>query len=412
MEDRALYETILGLTAPWYVSRVEVRPKEEEVWVWVEPSADTEFLCPECGAASTGYDRSEERRWRHLDTCQFQTILVSRVPRVRCETHGVRQVKVPWAEQRGRFTLLFEAWAIRLLEETTVLGTAELLGISWHEASGIFRRAVSRGLLRRKDEPLRVVGIDETSFQKRHDYVTVVADLERDRVLWVGEARRQATLEEYWRSRPESELKELDAIVMDMWDPYIAATRESVPEGMSKIVFDRFHVMQHLNRAVDDVRRAEQRELRKRGEDTRLQRLAGTRYLWLRGAKKRSDSDRELIASMRRAGYKVGRAWGIKEAAAELWTAATKSAALQLFSEWYAWVIRSRLAPMKKAAKTLKYYLAGILAYAEKPYTNAMTEGLNSKIQEIKYRARGYRNRENFRLAILFHCGKLNMSPL
>lgn len=267
MDDRALYETILGLKFPWYVSKVEVRAGEEEVWVWVDPSADAEFLCPECGARSAGYDRSDERRWRHLDTCQFQTILVSRVPRVRCEAHGVRQVKVPWAEERGRFTLLFEAWAIRLLEETTVLGTAHLLGISWNEASGIFRRAVSRGLLRREDEPLRVLGIDETSFQKRHDYVTVVADLERDRVLWVGEARRQASMEKYWRSRPESELKELDAIVMDMWDPYIAAT-------------------------------------------------------------------------------------------------------------------------------------------------NAMTEGLNSKIQELKYRARGYRNRENFRLAILFHCGKLNMNPL
>lgn len=136
-------------------------------------------------------------------------------------------------------------------------------------------------------------------------------------MLWVREARRQATLEEYWHSRPESELRALDAIVLDMWDPYIAATRESVPEGMSKIVFDRFHVMQHLNRAADDVRRAEQRELRKRGEDTRLKRLAGTRYLWLRGVKKRSESDTSL-SSQCVVPAKVARAWGIKEAAAEL----------------------------------------------------------------------------------------------
>lgn len=412
MDDRALYEAILGLQAPWSVARVELRTADEEVWVWVEPPGDSEFLCPECGALCPGYDRSEERRWRHLDTCQFKTIVVSRIPRISCKTHGVRQVKVPWAGDRSRFTLLFEAFAIRVLEETTVLGTAELLGISWHEASGIFRRAVGRGLLRRKDEPLRVLGIDETSFQKRHDYVTVVADLERDRVLWVGDARRQTTLEAYWRSRPKSELKEIDAIVMDMWDPYIAATRESVPEGMSKIVFDRFHVMQHLNRAVDDVRRAEQRELRSKGDAIGLRRLTGTRYVWLRGSNNTSESDHELIASMRRAGYKVGRAWGIKEAARELWSAPTKSDALKLFVEWYSWVSRSRLAPMMKAAKTLKYYLSGILKYAETPYTNAMTEGLNSKIQEIKYRARGYRNRENFRLAILFHCGKLNMNPL
>jgi transposase len=412
MDDRSLYEAILGLKAPWFVARVEVKAKQEEVWVWVEPSQEAELTCPECGVASPGYDRADERRWRHLDTCQFRTILVSNVPRVRCATHGVRQVKVPWADDRGRFTSLFEAWAIRLLEETTVQGTADLLGISWDEASGIMRRAVNRGLLRRQDDPLKVLGIDETSFQKRHEYVTVVADLERDRVLWVGEARRQSTLETYWRTLPESERRDLSAIVMDMWDPYIAATRGSVPDGLGKIVFDRFHVMQHVNRAVDDVRRAEQRELRVLGDFTRLENLRGTRYLWLRGARTRSDDDQEKIEVMRRAGFKVGRAWAIKEAVADLWSAQTRDEGMKIFTKWYGWVARSRLPAMKKAAKTLKHYLSGILAYIEQPYTNAMTEGLNSKIQEIKYRARGYRNRENFRLAILFHCGKLYMSPL
>jgi len=412
VDDRALYETLLGLKAPWSVARVEVRPKEEEVWVYVEPAADVEFACPECNKPSPGYDRSDERRWRHLDTCQFRTILVSRVPRVRCGIHGVRQVKVPWAEERGRFTSLFEAWAIRLLEETTLLGTAQLLGISWGEASGIFHRAVARGLMRRKDEPVDVLGVDETSFQKRHEYVTVVADLKGDRVLWVGEARRQETLEAYWKTIPEDERRQISAIVMDMWDPYIAATRELVPEWMSKIVFDRFHVVQHLNWAVDNVRRAEQRELRIGGRLSRLKSLAGTRYLWLRGGRNRSASDRDRIEVMRRAGYKVGRAWAIKEAASDLWTSRTRADAESLFRSWYGWVTHSRLPAMIKAAKTLKHYLWGILTYIEHPYTNAMTEGLNSKIQEIKYRARGYRNRENFRLAILFHCGELDMSPL
>lgn len=412
MDERGLYETLLGLRRPWLVERVEVRPEEEEVWVFVEPHAEAELHCPECSKVSPGYDRSEERRWRHLDTCQFRTIVVSRVPRIKCDAHGVRQVKVPWAEDRGRFTSLFEAWAIRLLEETTLLGAAQLLGISWEEASGIFHRAVTRGLARRKDEPLHVVGVDETSFQKRHEYVTVVADLERDRVVWVGEARRQETLSAYWKTVPPEWLNELSAIVMDMWDPYIAATRELVPDGMNKIVFDRFHVVQHLNRAVDDVRRAEQRELRISGRLSRLKGLAGTRYLWLRGNRTRSAADRERTESMRRSGYKVGRAWAIKEAAADLWAAKTRDGGESLFKSWYSWVARSRLPAMSKAAKTLKHYLGGILAYIDHPYTNAMTEGLNSKIQEIKYRARGYRNRENFRLAILFHCGKLNMSPL
>lgn len=411
MDDRTLYETVLGLRAPWEVLEVEVDTEAEEVRVYVDAVSSATWRCPECGEAAPGYDRSPERRWRHLDTCQFRTILVSRLPRVNCAEHGVRQVRVPWAEDRSRFTALFEAWAIRLLKEGTVAGTAALLGLSWDEAEGIFRRAVRRGLARRCVEPVRVVGIDETSFQKRHEYVTVVADLERERVLWVGDHRRKETLEAYWESRPWSEREGLKAIVMDMWDPFIAATRDTVPNGLSKVVLDRFHVMQQLHRAMDDVRRQEQTELRRAGETERLETLKGSRYTWLKGEGRRSARDEALIRTAQEAGFKVGRAWALKEAARELWNCATPAAARAFFRKWYRWTLDSQLPPLIKAARTLRRYLYGILRYIEQPYTNAMTEGLNSKIQMIKYRAHGYRNRNNFRLAILFHCGGLDMNP-
>lgn len=205
MDDRQLYETILGLGAPWYVARVELWPAEEEVWVTLELEEGVTLHCPECGVAAPGYDRSAERRWRHLDTCQYRTVLSARVPRVRCAEHGVRQIRVAWAEERSRFTALFEALAIRLLKETTLSGLADLMGLSWDEAEGILKRAVERGLERRDREPLRFVGVDETSFLKRHEYVTVVADLERGAVAWVGDHRRKATLEEYWEGLSEKE---------------------------------------------------------------------------------------------------------------------------------------------------------------------------------------------------------------
>ncbi|MGH7549999.1 MAG: ISL3 family transposase, partial [Gemmatimonadota bacterium] len=284
MDDRRLYQTILGLTEPWYVSEVEVRAEAEEVVVRLALPADAPLSCPACGRVAPRYDRSDERRWRHLDTCQYQTLLVARVPRVRCEEHGVRQIAVAWAEDRSRFTALFEALAIRLLQETTVSGLAALMGLSWDEAAAIQRRAVARGLSRRAAEPLRFVGVDETSFAKRHEYVTVVADLERSRVVWVGDHRRRHTLGEYWSTVPEAERARVEEVVMDMWDPYIAATRVALPAGAEKIVFDRFHVVQHLNQAVDQVRRAEQRELHQRGD----RRLKKTRYLWLKGRQRRT----------------------------------------------------------------------------------------------------------------------------
>jgi transposase len=407
MDDRTLYRTILGLAEPWYVAEVEVRPATEEIWVRVELRDGATLVCPDCGQGAPGYDRSVERRWRHLDTCQFRTVLAARVPRVQCAQHGVRQIHVPWAEDRSRFTLLFEALAIRVLRETTVSGLAGLLRLSWEEAAGIFQRAVARGLARRVRERVTVLGVDETSFQKRYDYVTVVADLPRRRVLWVGDHRRQETLAAFWTSLVPAERAGLEAVVMDMWEPYLAATRAALAGEPAAIVFDRYHVAQHLTHAVDLVRRAEQSQLRRAGDD----RLDRTRYLWLKGTERRTGADRWRIGQLRRAGLKVGRAWALKEAAAKLWTYHSATWARKYFTRWYGWALRSRLEPIKRVARMMRRYLDGILAYLEHRYTNALSEALNAKIQEIKYRARGYRNRENFRLAILFHCGQLDLNP-
>lgn len=407
MDDRKLYETILGLSHPWRVSSVEVATGVQEVRVHLEFSEEATLCCPECGKPSPGYDRSPERAWRHLDTCQYRTVLTARIPRVECEAHGVRQVRVAWAEDRSRFTALFEAMALRLLRETTLSGLAELMNISWEAAEGILDRAVERGLARRTEEALRVVGVDETSFQKRHEYVTVVADLERERVVWVGDERRRDTLKAFWDTMPPEARAEVEEVVLDMWEPYIMATLHALPDGASKIVIDRYHVAQLLNKAVDEVRRAEQAALLETGDD----RLKGTRYIWIKGPARRRLSEELRIKRLARSGLKVGRAWAIKEACRDLWTYASVGWAVRYFRSWYGWAIRSRLRPIQRVARTMKRYLPWILAYLRNHRTNALSEALNSKIQEIKYRARGYRSRANFRRAILFHCGALDMNP-
>jgi transposase len=198
---------------------------------------------------------------------------------------------------------------------------------------------------------------------------------------------------------------------MDMWDPYIAAVRDHVPHGLSKIVFDRYHVVAHLTAAVSDVRRAEQRELQQAGEVARAAELKGRRFTLVRGRAIRTAADEAEIRALQRAGFKVGRAWAIREAASAIWQCSTAAEALAVFNRWYGWAIRSRLAPIKRAARMMKKYLYGILKYTNHPFTNARTESMNSRIQLLKHRARGYRNRENFRNAILFHCGGLDLHP-
>lgn len=408
MNDRQLYATILGLQEPWVVEEVEVAVGAGEVRVRLAMREGTEVHCPECKKPAPGYDQAAERRWRHLDTCQYRTVLVARIPRVECPEHGVRQIWVPWSEERSRFTALFEAMAIRLLMETSLSGLCRVMGLSWDEAEGILDRAVTRGLARRANDPVRIVGVDETSFRKGHEYITVVSDLERDRVLWVGDDRKKKTLAAFWSQLPDTQRDGITEIVMDMWEPYIRATLEAVPDADSKIVIDRYHVAHLLGDGVDRVRRAEQSVLRSQGDD----RLTGTRFIWIKGPAKRRQSEELWIQHLSRAGLKVGRAWALKEAARRLWTYRSRGWALKYFKHWYYWATHSQLKPMIRVAKTMKRYLNWILNYLRNRSTNAGAEAMNAKIQEVKYRARGFRNRANFRRAILFYCGRLDLSPL
>jgi transposase len=149
MQDTELYRVLLGLESPWTVARVALDVKKQRVDVYAEHANRKTWPCPECQSLCGLHDHDEERTWRHLDSCQFQTHLHARIPRIRRDEHGVRQVKVPWAEPRSRFTLLFERFAINVLWETDVLGAARILDISWDEAHGIMERAVARGMRRR-----------------------------------------------------------------------------------------------------------------------------------------------------------------------------------------------------------------------------------------------------------------------
>jgi transposase len=243
MQDIELYTRILGVSSPWLVSDVHLELKARAVTVVVSYDDSIPVACPTCGGQATIYDH-QQRRWRHLDTMQLKTFIECQVPRVRCEEHGVKQLPVAWAEGNARFTALFEALVINWLKEASISAVAEMLGLSWDEAAGIQQRAVKRGLARRRRQPLEHIGVDETSFQKRHEYVTVILDRKNDVVLEVLDDRRAESLEQWLRNRPAHHLASLKTVTMDMWDPFILALRNCVPDADAKICFDRFHVAQ------------------------------------------------------------------------------------------------------------------------------------------------------------------------
>lgn len=400
------YRLLLGLIPPWCVASVDLQMEQKRVAIEIHWPFDHTVSCPECGVLCRMKDHRAERTWRHLDTMQFETIIACRVPRADCPVHGAKTITVPWAGPHSRFTLLFERFAIEVLQSARSITQAmALLGISWDQAQLIQERAVERGLDRRQLTEIGYVGIDEKDFGKGQDYISVMSDIEKGCVLNVVPDRTKEATRELWMTIPEEQRGNIRAVAMDMWKPFMTVTSEIVPKA--DIVHDKYHCATYLGDAVDKVRRGENRELSGQGNDV----LKGTKYLWLRNPNNWSEKQQGDFEMLRNEALKVSRAWAIRQSFNGLWGYLYRKPAEKYFRQWYYWATHSRLKPMIEVARTLNRHLKGILNYCKHRITNAVAEGLNSKIQILKANARGFRNFDHYRISILFHCGKLELYP-
>lgn len=400
------YADLLGLSAPWLVTDVKLELEARRVQIRVKWQGGGEAACPACGAQCRLYDLREERSWRHLDTMQFETIITARVPRCECPEHGVVTIETPWAGKHSRFTLMFEAFAIEvLLACQTVEAARKLLRLSWRQVDEIRMRAVERGLQRRELEEMPYLGIDEKSFGRGHDYVSVLTDVKGSRVLDVAQGRTGEAAESLLECVGDEQSEGVMAVAMDMWPSYIKAAEKRFPEAV--VVHDRFHVMKLLGEGVDLVRRQENRTLNRQGDN----RLKGTKHLWLRNPTRLTPNLRNHLDQLCQQSLKVSKAWHLKNLFEEYWTFEFVDDGRHFIRWWMQQVNKSRLKPMIKVAKTLLRHWNGLLGYLYHPITNACTEGFNSKIQAIKSAARGFRSFTKYRAAILFHCGKLSLFP-
>lgn len=406
MDIEEHYGQLLGIHSPWHISHVDLKMQEQRVDIEIE-YADDEGACPECGAICPKHDNRKRRSWRHLDTMQFATYLHCELPRVRCNEHGVKTVKVPWAGKNSRFTLLFEGFAIRVLQAARSVEEArKLLGLNWHQVDAIKSRAVKRGLSRREEAAIPHIGIDEKQFRRGHRYISSLVDLQGGRVLDVVEERTEKACKSLIeQSLTERQREQVTAVALDMWKAYANAVAEKLPQA--DIVHDRFHISQHLNEAVDKVRRQENKLLVKQGDN----RLVGTKFTWLANEERISEEFVEQFEDLKRADLKVSRAWALKELFRDFWTYNSAGWAKRHYDKWYAWAIRSRLEPIKEKARMIRDHLPNILTYFKHRISNGVAEGLNSKIQTVKANARGFRSFEGFRDSILFYCGGLDMRP-
>lgn len=400
------YAKLLGLEHPWQVTDVNLSIEKLQVDITVDYVGQGGH-CPECGKLCNLHDHSPTRHWKHLATMQFTTFLHSSTPRTNCPEHGVKTIVVPWARKNSGFTLLFEAFAIKVLEACrSVKSGADLLGLNWHQAHDIMKRAVERGLARRENEEVPWIGMDEKSFRKGHNYISVLNDLENSRVLEVVEGRDGETAEQLITDALDEQQREMVcAVAIDMSAPYIKAIKKLLVHA--DIVHDRFHISKHLGEAVDKTRRREHARLSKAGN----RRLTGTKYLWLKGMESLSDEALAEIKYLESMEMEVSKAWYLKELFKHFWNRRDKDYAQRYFDYWLGEVQRCAVKEMKSVAKMLERHLDNILTYFDSYITNAVSEGLNSKIQSLKSSARGFRNFQNYRTRILFFCGKLALHP-
>ena len=313
-ELNAHYALLLGLNESWEVADVAVDPEGQRVEIQLAHRGG-KLVCPECQGACPQADLAPERTWRHLDLMQFETLLRARVPRSDCKSCGVKTTTVPWAGKHSRFTLLFEAFAIKVIQACHSLKqAANLLRLDWDTAHMIMGRAVERGLVRRSLEEVKYVGVDEKSFLKGQNYVSVLTDLEQGRVFEVVPGRNVESAVELWKSLPDSQRKRVKVVAMDMWQPFIQAAEEMVPKA--DIVFDKFHISKHLNEAVDKVSRQEHKRLLQTDDDS----LKGTRQLWLDAATNLPEPKREEFDTLKKADLKTAKAWALKENFRIFWT--------------------------------------------------------------------------------------------
>lgn len=403
------YRQLLQLTEGWEVKSVDFDMKGRKVSLKLEHRKGVRVVCPECGASCTIADHAPERTWRHLDTMQYETVLVARLPRADCQgCASPKTVEAPWAGKHSPYTWLFESLAVAVLQAAGSLSDAcELLRLGWDAAHRLMERAVDRGLERRQLEGLRHVGMDEKSFRRGQSYITTLNEIgeEGGRVLEVVEGRDTQAAVELLQSIPQRQRAGIEAVAVDMWDAFLKACRAVLPHA--DIVHDKYHVSSHLNEAVNRVRKAEHKRLLAAGDDT----LKGSKYQWLRTYEDGRGSEAVSFRALHQLDLKTSRAWHYKEDFRHFWTYVSVEAAKRFYRDWRRAVMRSRLDALKRVVRMIDAHWQEILNYIRHRITNAVSEGINSRIQAIKSAARGFRSFINYRIRILFHCGKLDMQP-
>jgi transposase len=386
----------LGLKAHT-VTKVEDR--EDEMIVFIDRLGSRLLRCGVCRQrCKEVHDVRKEREWRDLSMRKLPLKLRYHPRRLECPRCGVRVEDFPWADPWARVTTALANAVAVLARELSWQGTARQYGLNWKSVATIVKRAVQYGLKHRARPPVHAIGIDEVSRRKGQVYLTVVYDLERRVVLWVGDDRIEEAVRPFFtQEMGKRRCRTLRVVCMDMWATYAKLVREHAPNAT--ILFDRFHIVKHLNEAVDEVRRELRRQLTMKERAD----FKGTRWLLLKNPWNLTHHQKERLSTLVQWNSPLVRAWYLKESFQLFWTYKQPWRAKQLLLKWMNSAMRSKLEPFKKFVRTLRSHLDGVLAWTKTRLSNGAVEGMNNKIKSISHRSFGFRSADHF-IAAIYHC--------
>lgn len=388
----------MNIQDPWYVKDINFDPELKQLDIWIDFKKGSKFPCPKCSGANCSIHDTVEKVWRHLNFFEYKTYLHCRVPRVKCGDCGVHQIEVPWARKQSGFTLLMDAIILTLAQSMPVLKVARMLGEHDTKIWRVIIYYIKKSRAKEDFSNISVIGIDETSFKKGHKYVTIVADIENSKVIYVCEGKDSSALTKFNEDLTNHGGKPtmIQSVSCDMSPAFINGISSEFPDA--KITFDKFHVMKMMNEAVDEVRKQEQSTIKE---------LKNSKYLWLKNERNLSKEQSQRFLSLKNQNLKTVRAYNIKLSLQEFWNLQNRKEATKYLKRWYFWATHSRLIPIKKAANSVKNHWGGMLNYFDSKITNGILEGINSIVQLQKRNARGFKNVFYFMNMIYLKLGKL-----
>jgi transposase len=401
MNSKEIFSIALNINEPWYIKDIAMTQPEGtiigQIDIFIDFQRGYKFKDAK-GNATTAYD-TVERTWQHMNFFQHSCFIHARVPRIKTEDEGIKTLEVPWARRGSGFTLLFEAMAMLFIEsEMPVKKAAKIMGVYDNRIWRLFDYWISRAFQADDQSGTEKIGIDETSNKKGHNYVTLAADMEERRVIFATPGKGADCITRLQEHLDEKgcNKEQIQQVSIDMSPAFISGVMSNFPNA--RITFDKFHTVKLINEAMDEVRKAERKEIAE---------LKGHKYLFLKNNRDLTEKQKESKYYFLSSYPSLGEAYRLKELFNDFWELPTEEEASGYLGYWCDLVEESGIQPFIKASQTIKAHWSGVINYFKSKLNNGILEGINSKIQLAKKRARGYRNIYNFIHMIYFVAGKL-----